>query len=176
MRLLLEDRIKALQDNPNARLAKIGVSPGMRVVDVGAGKGLYSLLSSMIVGREGAVFAVEPDRSRAAVITKRASQEGLVNVNVLTTGAENLTEIPSLTIDIAFALNSMHHFNDKGAAFAEVNRVLRVGGRFYVRDMIKTWFRGHGIRREEIPGLPVTGYSSKQIELAGSKLEATFTK
>jgi len=148
----------------------------MRVVDLGAGRGLYSLLSSIIVGPEGMVFAVEPDRSRAAIITKRAFQEGLKNVRVLPTGAESLGDIPSSTIDITFALNSMHHFSDKRAAFAEVNRVLKSGGKFYVRDMIKTWFNGHGTLREEIPSLPTAGYTGKTVEVTRSTLEATFTK
>jgi ubiquinone/menaquinone biosynthesis C-methylase UbiE len=176
LKLLLEDRLKAIQDNPMERLSRIGLQPGMRVVDLGAGRGLYSLLSSSMVGKAGTVFAVEPDISRAETIGKRIKQEKLENINVLTTGAENLAEIPSSTIDIAFALNSMHHFNNKQAAFAEVNRVLKTGGKFYVRDMIKSWLTWHGTRREEIPNLPLTGYTGKTLAVTRSRLEATFTK
>jgi len=176
LKLLLEDRIKSIQDDPHNRLARIGVRPGMRVVDLGAGKGFYSLLSSSIVGSEGRVFAVEPDSFRAAIISRRASQEKIENLSVLCTGAEHLAEIPSSSVDTAFALNSLHHFNDKAAAFAEVNRVLKSGGRFYVRDIIRNWITWHGTRREEIPNLPSAGYSGKTVEVTRSGLEATFTK
>ncbi len=176
MKLLLEDRIKAIQDDPHERLARIGLQPGMRVVDLGAGKGLYSLLSSSMVGREGMVYAIEPDSSRAAMIERRVSSERLENVRILATGAENLAEVHSSTVDIAFALNSMHHFSDKAAAFAEVYRVLKTGGKFYVRDMIRSWLTWHGTRREEIPNLPSAGYSGKSVSVTRSRLEATFTK
>jgi ubiquinone/menaquinone biosynthesis C-methylase UbiE len=95
---------------------------------------------------------------------------------VLASGAESLSEIPESTIDIAFSLNSLHHFNDKAAVFAEVLRVLKVGGRFYVRDFIKNWMTRHGTRREEVAGLPATGFSDRRVNVTWSSLEATFTK
>jgi ubiquinone/menaquinone biosynthesis C-methylase UbiE len=176
VRLLFEDRLRTLQDEPRARLARVGVAAGMHVVDLGAGKGLYSLLSSGIVGKEGKVYAVEPDSSRAATIARRAREARLDNLQVLVTGAEDLSEIPSSTIDLAFALNSIHHFRDKRVAFAEVNRVLRKDGRFYVRDMVKSWLTMHGTPREEIPNLPFDGFSDKAVAITRTRLEATATK
>lgn len=176
VRLLFEDRLKALQDEPRARLAKAGVAEGMRVVDLGAGRGLYSLLSAKIVGRGGVVYAVEPDARRVATIARRVEEERLDNVKVLKTGAENLAEIPSSTIDLAFALNSIHHFDDKRAAFAEVMRVLKRGGKFYVRDRVKGWLSMYGTTREEIPNLPLEGFSGKTVAVTRTRLEATFTK
>lgn len=176
VKLRFEERLKGMLDDPHARLTKIGISPGMRVVDLGAGKGLYSLLASGVVGAEGTVYAVEPDDSRASVIARRAADEGFGNVKVLTTGAENLGEIPSSTIDVAFSLNSMHHFADRRAAFGETNRVLKPGGRLYVKDMVKSWIEWHGTRREELPSLPLEGYSGKRLVVTRFGLEATFTK
>ena len=176
MRLLLEDWLKVLQDDPRARLARAGVAAGMRVVDLGAGKGMYSLLSAGIVGKAGLVYAVEPDSSRANTIARRAEAEKLDNVKVLNTGAENLSEIPTGTIDLAIALNSIHHFTDKRVAFAEVARVLKAGGKFYVRDMVKGWLTMHGTLREEIPNLPTEGFSGKTVAVSRTRLEATFAK
>ena len=176
MRLSFEDRLRMMQDDPRARLAKAGVATGMRVVDLGAGKGLYSVLAAAIVGPAGAVYAVEPDGTRAATISRRVADEKVANVKVLTTGAEDLGEIQSSTIDVALALNSIHHFRDKVAAFAEVNRVLKVGGRFYVRDLVKSWMTGHGTTKEEIPNLPLAGFSAKSVEVTRTRFEASFTK
>ena len=146
------------------------------MVDLGAGRGLYSLLSAGIVGKAGRVYAVEPDSSRAATITRRAKEEKLDNIQVLVTGAEDLAEIPSSTIDLAFALNSIHHFRDKRAAFAEVNRVLKTDGRFYVRDMVKSWLTMHGTPREEILNLPFDGFSDRAVTVTRTRFEATVTK
>ena len=176
LKLTLADRLNAMINNPQARLAKMGLGPGMRVADLGAGRGLYSLLASGIVGAAGMVYAVEPDQSRATFIARRTAEGRLGNVKVLTTGAEDLGGIPSSTLDVAFAVNSMHHFVDRRAAFGEVNRVLKPGGRFCVRDMVKSWLEWHGTRREEIASLPLEGYSGRSLRVTRFSLEATFTK
>src|ERR1051326_8980092 len=35
--------------------------PGMRVLDIGANQGIYSLMISRIVGQDGCVYSFEPD-------------------------------------------------------------------------------------------------------------------
>jgi len=176
LKLSFEDRLKAFQDDPQKRLAKAGVAKGMQVADLGAGRGFYSLLSAGIVGATGVVYSVEPDSSRTEVITRRAAEERIDNIKVMATGAEDLSGIPSSSIDLAFALNSLHHFRDKQIAFSEVSRVLKNGGRFYIKDMIWHWYSWHGTRREDIANLPSAGFSEKTVTVSGSTLEASFTK
>ncbi|MDV3243689.1 MAG: class I SAM-dependent methyltransferase [Nitrososphaerales archaeon] len=165
-----------MKTHPSIRLAKIGMSKGMRVADLGAGKGLFTLAAAGVVGPDGLVYSVEPDTSRAALIERRLLAERLANVRVLVTGAERLADIPDSTIDIAFSLNSIHHFRDRTAAFAEAKRILKLGGRFYVRDIVRSWLTRHGTRREDVTALSSSGFSDRRIKMSSWTLEATFTK
>jgi len=58
--------------------------PGETVVDIGANIGLYTLISSRRVQREGRVIAIEPDESNLTVLRK----------NVLINKCKNVTIVP----------------------------------------------------------------------------------
>ncbi len=176
MKLLFEERLRAIRGPPSDRLTAIGVRAGMSVADLGAGRGYYALAAAEIVGSGGKLYAVEPDKVRSTMIEGRATSEGLANLRVIANGAEDLTAIPESTVDLAFSMNSMHHFNDRMAVFSEVARVLKPGSRFYVRDIMKSWVNGHGTRREQVAEMPGPGFSDRKVRVTRSTLEATFTK
>jgi len=56
------------------------VKPGMRVVDVGANLGYYSLLLSKLVGTGGEVHAFEPDPLNFSYLTRSIRENGVTNV------------------------------------------------------------------------------------------------
>lgn len=145
------------------------------MVDVGAGKGYLTIPASIIVGRRGLVYSVEPDPARSRRIRERVASEGIENVRVLTTGAERLEDIPSDSVDLAFSAFSIHHFNDKQAGFAEIRRTLRNGGRFYVWDRAPGTIMRHGTRSEELDGLS-GGFVRFELLSAGRTVRARFTK
>lgn len=57
------------------------IQPGMRVLDIGAGAGWYSLSAALRVGPEGQVLAVDPDEQTVARLERSA--EDLESMNVL---------------------------------------------------------------------------------------------
>lgn len=59
------------------------IGPGMRVVDVGAHIGLYSLLAAKIVGSNGSVIAVEPEPGNFDLLSLNVRTNGLTNVRPL---------------------------------------------------------------------------------------------
>ena len=61
--------------------------PGMRVLDVGANIGYFSLLASKLVGPEGSVLSVEPDPLNAALLEANMARNGCDNVTVLQAAA-----------------------------------------------------------------------------------------
>ena len=58
------------------------IRPGMRVADIGANQGLYTLLISRIVGTGGHVHAFEPDASLFASLTRNCGQNGARNIEL----------------------------------------------------------------------------------------------
>ena len=61
-------------------LFKSVVRKGMVVVDIGANIGYYTLLASHLVGREGKVFAFEPDPSNYELLLKNIEINACTNV------------------------------------------------------------------------------------------------
>jgi len=175
MKLTIAERLRSLFQGPYAAAKEIGISEGQNVADIGAGKGYLTIPASTIVGRKGLVYSVEPDPTRSRRIRERVSIEGLENVRVLTTGAERLEEIPSDSVDLAFSAFSIHHFNDKQAGLAEIRRILRNGGRFYVWDRVPGIITRHGTRPEELEGLS-EGFTSFELLSTGRTVRARFTK
>ncbi|HEX7529710.1 MAG TPA: FkbM family methyltransferase, partial [Pyrinomonadaceae bacterium] len=56
------------------------VKPGMRVIDVGANVGLYSLLLARLVGRNGSVLAFEPEPNLFAILRENCTSNDATNV------------------------------------------------------------------------------------------------
>ena len=51
---------------------KAGITPGMRVLDIGSGSGDVALLAARLVGSEGTVVGVDRDPAQVAFATQRA--------------------------------------------------------------------------------------------------------
>jgi SAM-dependent methyltransferase len=106
-----------------------------RVVDVGCGAGLDTLIAARMVGPDGRVIGVDmtPDmleRARAA-----AKLAGLSNVELRQGYLEQLP-VPDEWADVVISNGVMNLAPDKEAAFAELARVVRPGGRLQVGDLL----------------------------------------
>jgi len=150
MKMTPGERFRSLFQEPFAAVEKMGVGEGMRVADVGAGNGFFTIPSATVVGKSGLVYSIEPDSKRSGHIIERADSEGLSNVRVITTKAENLVDIPSGDVDLAFSAFSIHHFEDRATALAEIRRILREGGTFYLWDQVPNRIFKWGTRPEEL--------------------------
>jgi FkbM family methyltransferase len=58
------------------------VRPGMRVLDIGANVGLYSLLLSRLVGKGGSVIAIEPDPDLFAALESSCRTNAADNIEL----------------------------------------------------------------------------------------------
>jgi arsenite methyltransferase len=111
------------------------IPSGARILDLGCGAGLDSLVAAMRAGPRGAVVGMDfspPMLERA----KRAAREaGIDNVIFCRAGAEVLP-IKSGSIDVAL-VNGIFNLNPaRTAIFAELARVLRSGGVAYAAELV----------------------------------------
>lgn len=108
--------------------------PGERVVDVGSGAGLDSVIAARAVGPEGEVVGVDmtPDMLRRA--REVAGELDLGNLEFRHGLAEELP-VPDGWADLVISNGVLNLVPDKAAAYREIHRVLRPGGRVQVADI-----------------------------------------
>ncbi|MCX7185694.1 MAG: bifunctional demethylmenaquinone methyltransferase/2-methoxy-6-polyprenyl-1,4-benzoquinol methylase UbiE [Methylophilales bacterium] len=114
-----------------------GVRSGDKVLDIAGGSGDLSKLFAKKVGTDGQVILTDINASMLAVGRDRMLDAGL-QVPALQCDAEKLP-FPDQYFDcviVAFGLRNMTH---KDLALAEMQRVLKVGGRLLVLEFSKVW-------------------------------------
>lgn len=114
-----------------------GVKAGDKVLDIAGGSGDLSKLFAQKVGNDGQVILTDINASMLGVGRDRMVDAGL-NVPALQCDAEKLP-FPDHYFDcviVAFGLRNMTH---KELALAEMQRVLKVGGRLLVLEFSKVW-------------------------------------
>lgn len=111
------------------------LQPGERVVDVGCGAGLDSLIAARMVGPEGHIVGVDMTPAMLETAQVGALQAGIVNVTLREGYAEALP-VPDGWADVVISNGVLNLVPEKSAALREMVRVLRPGGRLQVGDIL----------------------------------------
>ncbi len=112
-------------------VASIGLEPGDRVADVGAGTGLFEPLLAAAVGSEGVVYAIDIVPEFVDLIAERAAETGLEQVEARI-GSERSIEMPAGSVDVVFVSDAYHHFVHYEAMLASIHRALVPDGKLVV--------------------------------------------
>ncbi|QKS31244.1 MAG: Ubiquinone/menaquinone biosynthesis C-methyltransferase UbiE [Accumulibacter sp.] len=118
-------------------IAKSGVRPGWRVLDVAGGTGDLALAFARKLGDQGQIWLTDINHAMLARGRDRLCDKGFI-VPVAQCDAEKLP-FPDEHFDcvtVAFGLRNMTH---KDRALAEMRRVLRPGGRLLVLEFSQVW-------------------------------------
>lgn len=108
---------------------------GQRVVDVGCGAGLDSLIAAYMVGPQGQVIGVDMTLAMLEKARLSATVAGLTNVEFREGYAEALPA-PEGWADVVISNGALNLMPDKVAALAEMARVLKPGGRLQIGDIL----------------------------------------
>ena len=101
---------------------------GERVLDVGCGVGQTSLQLAARVGPKGSVIGADISAPMLARARERAARDALANVRFENADAQTFSFTPN-GVDLVFSRFGVMFFADPGAAFANLARALRPGGR-----------------------------------------------
>jgi SAM-dependent methyltransferase len=102
------------------------IQSGERVIDVGCGCGQTTLELARRVGPDGHVLGIDISSSMLADARRRIDEAGLGQAEVLCADAQT-TDLPEA--DLVFSRFGVMFFADPIAAFANLRRALRPGGR-----------------------------------------------
>jgi ubiquinone/menaquinone biosynthesis C-methylase UbiE len=141
-----------------ARLAEaLGIGPGARVAEIGAGAGEMAVEMARIVGPSGEVIATEVRESQLEDIRRAARRAGLTNVTVLLAG-EHDSNLPAGCCDAVYMQRVYHHLTDPAGVIASIARALKPEARLAVLDFEPSWIANHskpaGVRDRGGHGVP----------------------
>jgi ubiquinone/menaquinone biosynthesis C-methylase UbiE len=122
--------------DPAANIAKLGVTDGMKVVDLGAGSGFYSIEAAKKVGGSGRVYAVDVQKNLLERLRSVGASQGHNNIEVIWANAEKIggTKLRDASVDRAIASNVLFQTSKPDDFALEVKRILKPGGKVLVID------------------------------------------
>lgn len=120
--------------DPNRIVASFGLEKGEHVADFGAGHGFFAIPMARAVGGDGAVYAIDVQKSVLDVIRSRARAEHLLNIQPVWADVEQPagSRIKDRYIDFVLIANILFQAENKEAVIREAHRILREGGRLAV--------------------------------------------
>jgi SAM-dependent methyltransferase len=111
------------------------VRPGERVVDMGCGAGIDSLIAAKMVGPAGQVIGVDMTPAMLDKARRAAVEAGLTNVEFRQGYAEALP-VADRWADVVISNGVLNLMPDKAAALSEMARVLKPTGRLQIGDIL----------------------------------------
>jgi ubiquinone/menaquinone biosynthesis C-methylase UbiE len=144
------------------------------VLEIGCGNGVQALY---ILTRYHPLCITGIDLSNANIKIANSVKEqaNVASARFLVDNAQDLTRIPTDSVDVVLNIESAFHYPDKPAFLREVQRVLKPGGQFLVADILSTRTKREGIMK--IWGKPMVHHfwNRKRYDEEFSKTELVIS-
>ena len=128
------------------------LSPGDRVLDVGANIGYYALMESNLVGPTGMVVALEPSPENIKLLEKNIELNKCQNVKVTENAVSNVVGKSLFWLSNESNLNTFHrhlleeHGNLKGSIEVNVTTVSDLTEKYGAFDLLRMDIEGHEVQ------------------------------
>lgn len=130
------------EEQPDAVVANMGLTPDHVVADIGAGSGYFSFRIARLVP-EGKVLAVDIQPEMLALIEHQKSINKVTNIEGVI-GKIDDPNLPPNSIDSAIMVDAYHEFSHPFEMINGIYNALKPGGRIFLIE-----YRG------EDPGVPI---------------------
>jgi len=143
------------------RLAEI--QSGMRIADIGAGEGYYTVRLSPMVGRNGRVLAQDIVPETIQALARRVNRERLDNV-ALKLGQPNDPQLPAASFDRILLIHMYHEIERPSEFLWHLRDALKRDGRVVVVDADRPTDRHGTPPRLLVCEFNALGYSLSRFE------------
>ena len=110
------------------------IREGDTVLDIGSGSGTDALIAAMLTGPTGTVYGLDMTRAMREKLQRNVEAMQLDHVRVIDGNAEQIP-LADASIDVVTSNGVLNLVPDKAAAFGEIARVLKPGGRLQIADI-----------------------------------------
>ena len=104
---------------------------GTTILDLGCGTGELSAFLAGLVGPEGRVIGVDPDKERIQLAQQSHSE--IQNLSFVEGSAANFPGMGSKSYDIIFSNHVIHWIRDKQQVFQDMYESIKVGGKIAIQ-------------------------------------------
>ena len=115
----------------------LGVEPGLRVADIGAGSGYYTVRLAGRLGATGHVFAEDVVPEYLERLARRVANEGLAGRVTIVRGDPHDPRLPPGSVDLALLVHMYHEVQQPYGLLWNLRPALRPGARVAVIDARK---------------------------------------
>ena len=123
-RTLLHSRWRRRYRDPAGTLRLLNIKPGMRVLELGPGSGLFTAEAARLVGAHGQLIGVDLQLGMLRPLRQDVQAAGLCNALLVAASAEHMP-LADGSIDLIFAIAVLPMIRNKRQALAELGRLLR---------------------------------------------------
>ncbi len=116
------------EENTTLMHEQLGLKPGDVACDIGAGNAYHTLRMARAVGPEGRAIGVDLQPEMLALLTERAREESVPNVETVLAEA-NDPKLPARTCDVVLLVDVYHELSDPAAVLGHLRNALTDTGR-----------------------------------------------
>ncbi len=124
--------------DPQKNIGRFDIQDGMKVIDIGAGSGFYSIEAAKKVGARGRVYAVDVQADLLTKLKNSASLVGLHNIEGVWGNVEHIggTKLRESIGDRTILSNTLFQIEpqDRDNLSLELKRITKSGGKLMVID------------------------------------------
>ena len=121
---------------------RLGIAPGVRVADIGAGSGYYVIRLARRLGPSATIYAEDVSREYQKGLAARLAREGISDVT-LVLGRPNDPQLPAASVDVALLSHMYHEIENPYEFLYRLRPALAPGARVGIIDNDKPTQR-HG--------------------------------
>lgn len=145
---VIDNPVRRRIQPPDETAIKLGIEPGMQVLEIGPGNGRYSIAAAKRLGSEGKLVTIDIESKMIDRVNRRIESEGIGNIEARVADAYNLP-FEDKSFDLVYMITVIGEMPEPVKAMKEFHRVLKTDGSLVFSELFMD------------PDYPLTGTLSR---------------
>jgi ubiquinone/menaquinone biosynthesis C-methylase UbiE len=129
-----DEKTRDLHKEAERVMDRLGIKPGVRVADIGAGRGYYTVRLAARLGTDATIYATDVNADYMKELQARLKREGIGSVK-LVLSIPNDPKLPPAAIDVALLSHVYHEIDNPYEFMYRLHRSLIPGARLGIVDV-----------------------------------------